>query len=73
MKAKGKPKKRAQRKVRQEPIDLLRITDAGRYAYWRTHGVALSDAPVSYAYGKELDQETDALIVEEWKAARKHK
>jgi len=40
------------------------------YAYWREVGVCISDAPVSYLSGKELDDYTREAIVLREKARR---
>lgn len=38
---------------------------AKRYLYWRDKGVAISDAPIDYIFGVDLDNYTDKLIKKE--------
>lgn len=39
-----------------------KITHATRYQFWREAGIAIQDAPLRYATGKELDRYTDQCI-----------
>lgn len=39
--------------------------DTERYRYWRRNGIAVSDAPIDYMTGPELDEYTDELIKQE--------